>query len=123
MSRNNTSKHSNSALPIKLLPKPTIQLIPFYPPPHPIPPIPTIPLMHPPPIPLHLHPIPLIPPPPSKLSMLNQSMDDWGYMGEFKIIDRQIKSDNSVWNCIYNHNNALIEWYLDGYYTPNVYYN
>ena len=77
------------------------------------------------PIPLPLLPIPLpIPLLPFPTTFMNNNINpDFGYMGGFKIIQRQIKPDNSVWNCIYNQNNGLFEWYLDGYYTPNIYYN
>ena len=101
-------RNDNSFLPMTFLPPQPISFIPLLPPPH---------------ILLPLPPPPPPPPPPLPLFMINNPNNDFGYMGEFKIIERRIKSDNSVWNYIYNHNTAIIECYLDGYYTPNVYYN
>jgi hypothetical protein len=71
------------------------------------------------------YPIPIIHPPIVMIPHFNitDNINQLGYMGNFKIVDRKIKPDNSVWNCVFNFTNGLFEWYFDGYYTPNVYYN
>ncbi len=116
MTKNNKlKKNSNPPIPIPInLPInfPINMQYPFPPPPPPS----LLPL---------LLQVPTIQPLPININDINNinNFNELGYMGDFKIINRIIKSDNSVWNCIFNFNNGLFEWYFDGYYTPNVYFN